>query len=529
MLKKALLSILLWSISFADVPTLDTIETFPTSRAKDFYIWSFLQNKSLSAATADTLFSQFSTVNTKLFTTYAKRSNNPFHKEAVRCMKLSSTQFLTETIPCVTLGLSPYKATKLTHKNSALLYKRLKNNPNFQWLKLMLHVNQSKQLEKDPKNFLTLFNRSGKQYRQRLNHTYTKAFLQKLSQEKQFDRFVQITALDKHLSRIQKSLLYFKPTHPISADARFYLGLNALEHFHFKTARKHLKIAAKTDFFQMNRDKALFWLYQIDHDKRILNTLYTSTDLNIYTLFAAQTLKKEPLGYYVPNAKESNNSTLNEADPFAWNTFVSMHKDNNLSKTCETLNTINAYTNKSTYAFYLEKCSNYALHPFVTPYLKELSQLSTTDKALFYALGRQESRLIAGGLSSVFAQGMMQLMPFLSKAIAKQKKETIQPSTMFNPKKNIEFARYYLRFLQHRFSSVLYIAYAYNGGIGFMKSLLKHGFFKNTSRFEPYLSMEKIPYPETREYGKKVLSNYVIYTKILGKPISLFSLVHTLK
>jgi soluble lytic murein transglycosylase len=33
--------------------------------------------------------------------------------------------------------------------------------------------------------------------------------------------------------------------------------------------------------------------------------------------------------------------------------------------------------------------------------------------------------------------------------------------------------------------------------------------------------MELVPYAESREYGKKVLANYYIYRKILGRPFRL--------
>ena len=45
-------------------------------------------------------------------------------------------------------------------------------------------------------------------------------------------------------------------------------------------------------------------------------------------------------------------------------------------------------------------------------------------KSLIYALGRQESRFIPTSVSSSYAMGTMQIMPFLSKAIAKELKES---------------------------------------------------------------------------------------------------------
>ena len=87
---------------------------------------------------------------------------------------------------------------------------------------------------------------------------------------------------------------------------------------------------------------------------------------------------------------------------------------------------------------------------------------------------------------------------------------------MFNPRKAIVYANHHLNYLTKYLHSPLFIAYAYNGGIGFTKKLLrKPGYFKK-GPYEPYLSIEKIGNAEAREYGKKVLVNYVIYLNLLG-------------
>ena len=73
----------------------------------------------------------------------------------------------------------------------------------------------------------------------------------------------------------------------------------------------------------------------------------------------------------------------------------------------------------------------------------------------------------------------------------------------------------------------LFIAYAYNGGMGFFKKYLLKNKFKK-GEYEPFLSMEMMTNNESREYGKKVLANYVMYKKILGEEISIVHLFDTL-
>jgi soluble lytic murein transglycosylase len=63
----------------------------------------------------------------------------------------------------------------------------------------------------------------------------------------------------------------------------------------------------------------------------------------------------------------------------------------------------------------------------------------------------------------------------------------------------------------------LFVAYAYNGGIGFTRKTIRKKHLFKKGKYEPYLSMELIDYEESKEYGKKVLTNYVIYLNLLSK------------
>jgi len=54
--------------------------------------------------------------------------------------------------------------------------------------------------------------------------------------------------------------------------------------------------------------------------------------------------------------------------------------------------------------------------------------------------------------------------------------------------------------------------------------MLKNGLFKK-DKFDPFISMELVPYKESRKYGKKVLANYYIYLNLLGKKSTLKELL----
>jgi len=104
----------------------------------------------------------------------------------------------------------------------------------------------------------------------------------------------------------------------------------------------------------------------------------------------------------------------------------------------------------------------------------------------------------------------------------KEKGEKIDFDEIFNPYKAIEYADFHLDYLTKYLHHPLFIAYAYNGGIGFTRKHIKDGRNFRTGPYEPYMSMEMMENDEAREYGKKVLANYVIYlNKSIGEESNL--------
>jgi len=162
------------------------------------------------------------------------------------------------------------------------------------------------------------------------------------------------------------------------------------------------------------------------------------------------------------------------------------------------------------------------------PYRDIMSKLPKKRQALIYAIARQESRFVPAAVSRSFALGMMQFMPFLIDHVAKQKGEKIDYDAIFNPKKAIEYANYHLDYLSKHLYYPLFIAYAYNAGIGFTRKYLRNPKHFRKGPYEPYMSMETMENAQAREYGKKVLANYVIYRMLLGSPIKITTLLKEL-
>lgn len=126
-------------------------------------------------------------------------------------------------------------------------------------------------------------------------------------------------------------------------------------------------------------------------------------------------------------------------------------------------------------------------------------------------------------VSTSYALGMMQIMPFNVEPFAKSlKRDNITLEDMFNPITALEFGTFYLNDLGREFKHPLFVSYAYNGGPGFLRRTLKtKKFFLKNRNYEPWLSMELIPYKESRDYGFRVLANYIVYQESFGNTINL--------
>jgi soluble lytic murein transglycosylase len=276
------------------------------------------------------------------------------------------------------------------------------------------------------------------------------------------------------------------------------------------------------------KDKTLFWLYLLTNQKNYLNTLKKSYHINMYTLLAADfTNAKYPKSIVTPTATRKRSPYVNESDPIHWATIK--HKlrlpSTNLealAKKCESQDSIGISS------YIKARLCHYTKSYFPFPYRDVMRELPKKRQALIYAIARQESHFVPSAISRSFALGLMQFMPFLIDHVAKQKREVIDYDEIFKPRKAIEYANYHLDYLEKYLYHPLFIAYAYNGGIGFTKRLIKKPQYFRKGAFEPYLSMEKITNVEAREYGKKVLTNYVIYLNKLGIPTRMINFINQL-
>jgi soluble lytic murein transglycosylase len=136
------------------------------------------------------------------------------------------------------------------------------------------------------------------------------------------------------------------------------------------------------------------------------------------------------------------------------------------------------------------------------------------DAASVYGLIRQESRFIQDVRSSVGAQGLMQIMPATGRWIAQKMRVTdFQVHRLAEPELNVSFGTFYLKTVLDEFDGSLALAAAaYNAGPG--RSRTWRASLKQTVDAAAFA--ETIPFAETRDYVKKVLSNATVYGQLLA-------------
>ena len=521
--------------------SLQEINSYPKSIAKDFYIWQYLQQPWVSKEDAEKAFKQVSRVNYKIKKAFKKRGGVQQFKTK-KCKILSINAILqSDSLKCIKENLTPKRVSLLDGDDLFKLIKKFKKvDKNITLLLMAIYYSQNieKTLYANPEIYLDIFLKGGKKLRKskKINKYLSNTFLQKLVKYRwKFKKFIGIVLASngKTFESLKKSLLQLKPTKEMQPEVLFSLGFNLIRFNKIKQAKEFFKLAYKTGYYQISRDRANFWLYLITKNKKYLKKLSSSWDINIYTIYAREELKQSLPSNIISNQEFYNYNSIflpkiNIQNPFDWLKVVYEVKrlqkiDKTGQRLLEFANFFKSKRDIGAYFYILERGYRFKKQSFPVPYQDYLKDLSKKDQALIYALARQESKFIPAVVSKSYALGMMQIMPFLVKDIAKRKKEKIDLEDMFDPKKNLEYAIYHIKDLKRKFTSPLFLAYAYNGGMSFTRKLLKT-YFKR-GRFEPFLSIETIPFPETRKYGKKVLANYIIYRQILKKEVSLHDIL----
>ncbi len=137
------------------------------------------------------------------------------------------------------------------------------------------------------------------------------------------------------------------------------------------------------------------------------------------------------------------------------------------------------------------------------------------DRALLYALMRQESKFKVEATSRVGARGLMQLMPRTASYMAKDRSLRGKgKNRLYDPSYNLELGQSYVNHLISTASGgdLFAMAVAYNGGPGNLRRWKREADID-----DPLLFIESIPNSESRDFVEKVLTNFWIYRARLGQ------------
>lgn len=158
---------------------------------------------------------------------------------------------------------------------------------------------------------------------------------------------------------------------------------------------------------------------------------------------------------------------------------------------------------------------------FPVAYQPEVIKYSTAvglEPAWVYSLIRQESAFMPQARSSVGAMGMMQIMPYTAKEISSSIGITT-PSTheMLTADSNIRLGTVYMSQLLNQFKGNMILATAaYNAGPHRARA-----WQPKDLPVSGEIWVETIPFHETRDYVKNILTYQAIYRHHLGEPVKL--------
>jgi soluble lytic murein transglycosylase-like protein len=138
----------------------------------------------------------------------------------------------------------------------------------------------------------------------------------------------------------------------------------------------------------------------------------------------------------------------------------------------------------------------------------------TVERALVYALVKQESRFDAEAKSPGGAYGLMQLMPATAARVTGDAKLTKDPSILKDASMNLRVGQDYVaRLLETVNGDILHAVAAYNAGpSAITKTLQRLG-----GEADSLMAIESMPGASTREFVQRVMAGYWIYRNLFGQ------------
>jgi soluble lytic murein transglycosylase-like protein len=139
------------------------------------------------------------------------------------------------------------------------------------------------------------------------------------------------------------------------------------------------------------------------------------------------------------------------------------------------------------------------------------------DRALVYAIVRQESYFNPKAVSVSNARGLMQLLPSTARDMDRSHNYRRNPAPLFEPGLNMRLGQDYIEWLMtefHNDGDLGRVFAAYNGGPGWLSRWLA----TQPADIDPLLMLEMLPRAESRDYAERALSHMALCRKSYGQP-----------
>ncbi|NLY04403.1 MAG: lytic transglycosylase domain-containing protein [Campylobacter sp.] len=532
MLKVAVL--ILTSVSFlsAGILSYEELKNRPNSLVKDYYIHRLATEGSVSNDELKNLRKDVYRDKGKLKTVLDKRvGQKPVYDP---CKGVYAGNILDANLTCKLKRMTPNFISLLSEDTKSKLIDELAEFlDEVNLLKGMSKANPAEYFA-DTNNIKNFFNYykslNDTKKSQMFNFALSSEFAKELGAQSYFTTFITNSVVNKNHTNLRRSLIGMNPVNTSSQGA-FYLGINAVKFGSDDESVKFFKHAAENAKTKEEKDRANFWLYLVASSQDALLKVAKSSDLNLYSLYAKELTGNTNLNVVIPTPSKESVLGYDPNDPFSWVELKERVKNTAVENLGELARKFETKSTLGEYIYIQNIIDNYSDNFYPMPFIEIIGSKERSRQALIFAIARQESRFIQSAVSISYALGMMQFMPFVANDWASRRDfGNFDQDDMFKPEVSYKMANIHLDWLEDTLWNPVFIAYAYNGGIGFTKKLITRGDLFNPGKYEPFLSMELVDYAESREYAKRVLANYIVYSQVLDKNanVSIIELVNNL-
>ena len=149
-------------------------------------------------------------------------------------------------------------------------------------------------------------------------------------------------------------------------------------------------------------------------------------------------------------------------------------------------------------------------HPVMyEEFVEKYSYEYAVPKEIIYSVIKAESSFRSDVVSEKGAVGLMQITPETFDWLMTKTKENLSQGLLYEPETNIKYGTYFLYYLYTEFEVWDIVFAAYNAGY----NRVKNEWMKNPEYIYNNQVID-VPYPETRNYIKRVNGNMEMYKKL---------------